>query len=365
MAKGKWRWLVGIVLMVLLILSFTSLLPFAIDDVLKLLISVFIIVLLTSGGPSIILLVVLLIALPLLSFGNDNVLTLLISVFIVAALASSWNIVAGFAGQISLGHAAFFGLGSLVMRQLWLSDVPFVISFAAGGFAAGLAALIVGMPVLRLKGIYFSIGTLALAQALGLTVANILPRVSRLPGPALRSYELSPRYYLAFAMLVVVVAVVYWLNRSKLGLGMMAVREDEAAARSIAVNVFSHRLTAFLLSATLAGFVGATFAFYHVSYYPSYTFGPEWTFDALLVTFVGGIGSLAGPLVGAAFFVLIRDTLAANLVNVHLIIFGAVFIFVVLVLPGGIIEVSTLANRWFARRSVPRNNQIAQEEIGK
>jgi branched-chain amino acid transport system permease protein len=148
------------------------------------------------------------------------------------------------------------------------------------------------------------------------------------------------------------VATAYALSRSKFGLGLMALREDEAAARSIGVNVFSHRLAAFVLSSTLAGLVGATFAFYHVSYYPAYTFGAEWTFDALLVTFVGGIGSLTGPLVGAVFFVLIQDVLAANLVNVHLIIFGIIFIFVVLVLPGGLVEVSTLTRRWLARRSL-------------
>ncbi len=301
------------------------------------------------GLTGIILLV--LVILPSLPFGTDDNLTLLISVFMIAALASSWNIVAGFAGQINLGHAAFFGLGSLVMRQLWLSDFPFILSFAAAGLVAAGAALLIGVPALRLKGIYFSIGTLALAQALGITIATVLPRVSRLPGPALRSYELAPRYYLMLAVLVSIVAMAYWLRRSKIGFGMMAAREDEAAARSIGINVLQHRLIAFVLSAMFAGFVGAAFAFFHPSYYPSYPFGPEWTFDALLVAFVGGIGSLSGPLVGAAFFVLIRNVLAKNLVQIHLVIFGVIFIIVVLALPGGIVEISTLTSRWWARRT--------------
>ena len=121
-------------------------------------------------------LVVLLILPPLLLVGRDDILTLFVTLFIVAALASSWNILAGFAGQINLGHAAFFGLGALVMRLLWLRDVPFIISFGAGGLAAGAVALIVGVPALRLKGIYFAIGTLALAHALEMTVARVLPR---------------------------------------------------------------------------------------------------------------------------------------------------------------------------------------------
>jgi branched-chain amino acid transport system permease protein len=296
-------------------------------------------------------LVVLLVLIPFLPLGSADVLTILITMFIAAALASSWNILAGFAGQISLGHAAFFGLGALVTRQLWLSGVPFVVSFIAGGAAAAAVALIIGVPVLRLKGVYFAIGTLALAEALELTIANVLPRVSRLTGPALHGYELPTRYFLAFAVLIVIVGLAYWLSRSKLGLGMMAVREDEAAARSIGINVFLHRLTAFVLSAALAGFTGAAFAYYFASYYPSYPFSPAWTFDALLIAFVGGIGSIAGPLVGAAFFVLIQNVLAVNLANVHLIIFGVIFIVVVLALPGGIIEVSALVGRWLARRT--------------
>ena len=200
-----------------------------------------------------------------------------------------------------------------------------------------------------------------LAQALEPTIASVLPRVSRLPGPALREYDITSRYYLGFMVLVVIVAASYWLSRSKLGLGMMALREDEAAARSIGVNVFLHRLAAFVLSATLAGFVGAVFAFFHPSYYPSYPFTAVWTFDALLVAFVGGIGSLAGPLVGAAFFVLIRDVLAANLVNVHLIIFGVIFILVVLALPGGLVEIYEMASRRLARRS---SAVVAEERTG-
>jgi branched-chain amino acid transport system permease protein len=234
-----------------------------------------------------------------------------------------------------------------------------IAAFIAGGVVAALGALIIGAPALRLKGIYFSVGTLALAEALRLTVSTALPRISRLPGPMLREYDRTPRYLLALAVLAIIVATVYWLRRSKLGLGMMAGREDEEAAKSIGVDVFRHTLLAFVLSAFFAGLAGGAFAFFHPSYYHSLTFGPEWTFDALLVTFVGGIGTLAGPLIGAVFFVLISDILAANLVNIHLVIFGALFIFVVLVLPGGIIEVVERANRRFIR---PRTEQPTIQE---
>ncbi|MCL4264216.1 MAG: branched-chain amino acid ABC transporter permease [Anaerolineae bacterium] len=270
---------------------------------------------------------------------NDKVLTTAVFTFIIAAIASSWNIVAGFAGQISLGHAAFFGIGALVTRYLWLDGFPLILSCLLSGLAAALAAAILGYPGLRLKGIYFAIGTLALAEAIRITVNNLWPGISAMPASALREYSLASRYYFSFAVLLLTVATAYWLTRSKLGLGMMCVREDEDAARAIGVNVFRHKMAAFILSAGLAGLAGSSFAYYHVSYYPSLPFSPEWTFDALIVTFVGGVGTVIGPLLGAVFFVLVRDVLAANLVGFHLLIFGLLFVLVVLLLPGGMVEI--------------------------
>lgn len=292
------------------------------------------------------LIVATLLILPLV-INHDKTLTIAILTFIIAALAASWNIVGGFAGQISLGHAAFFGIGSLVTRQLWLQGFPLLLGILVSGLAAALAAFILGFPGLRLKGIYFSIGTLALAEAIRITVNNLLPTVTALPVEALRSYSLASRYYLALAILLLTVGVAYWLTQARLGLGMMCVREDEDAARAIGVDVFRHKLIAFTISAALAGLIGGSFAYFHVSYYPSLAFSPEWTFDAIIVTFVGGVGTVAGPLIGAVFFVLIRDVLAANLVGIHLLIFGVLFVIVVLLLPGGLMEVW---DRWRLRQ---------------
>ncbi|MCB9102609.1 MAG: branched-chain amino acid ABC transporter permease [Anaerolineales bacterium] len=275
---------------------------------------------------------------PQLPFSNNKILTILIQLFIVAAMASSWNILAGFAGQVNLGHAAFFGLGALTTRLMWLDGYPLALSFVAGGLVAALFALAIGFPALRLRGIYFAIGTLALAEALNETVSNILPGNSALPGPQLVSYELPSRYYLALGVVLVVVAVAYWLTQARLGLGMMSVRENEAAAQAIGINAFRHKLWAFIISAFLAGITGSAFAYFHVSYYYQHTFTPLWTFDAVLVTFVGGVGTVAGPILGAIFFVVIRDVLATNLTNFHQVIFGVLFILVVLILPGGFLE---------------------------
>ena len=292
---------------------------------------------------------VFLLMLPLLPFASNKVLTIMIQMFFVATLAASWNILAGYAGQVNLGHAAFFGLGTLTTRFLWLSEYPFVPSFLAGGIVATIFALIIGAPALRLKGIYFAIGTLALAEVLRVTVGDVMPGISALPSLNLYDYELASRYYLISSLWVTVVGTSYLITRSRFGLGLMTVREDEDAACAIGVNVFRHKLSAFVLSAFFAGLTGGAYAYYHVSYYPQFMFNPVWTFDALIVTFIGGIGTLAGPMVGAVFFVLIRDVLTTSLAGFHLIIFGILIIAVVLLLPGGLLA---LWGRIAGRRTI-------------
>jgi branched-chain amino acid transport system permease protein len=295
---------------------------------------------------AVILLVAVLAIAPLSFVASNKILTILIQFFLVAALASSWNILGGYAGQVNLGHAAFFGLGALTARLLWLNNTPLVLSLVAGGIVAIVFALLIGAPALRLRGIYFAIGTLALAEALHLTVANLLPGVTALPGPVLAGYQLGARYYLALGLLLLILALSAWLTRSRLGLGMLAVREDEEAARSIGIDPFRYKLAAFVISAFFAGLTGSAFAYFHVSYYFQFAFVPLWTFDAVLVTFVGGIGTVFGPILGAIFFVLVRDVLATNLTNSHQIIFGVLFIVVVLVFPGGLIELWQRVTGW-------------------
>jgi branched-chain amino acid transport system permease protein len=199
-------------------------------------------------------------------------------------------------------------------------------------------AIVFGLVTFRLRGVYFAIGTLALAEALRITVANLLPNIESLPGPMIARYELEPRYYLALGLMVFTAITVWALPRTRVSLGILAVREDEGAAEASGVNPLIHKLIALALSSFFAGLAGGTFAFYHVSYYPSFTFSAVWTFDAVLATFIGGIGTVAGPIIGGSFFILVRERLAVSLVDVHQIFFGTLFILVVLLLPGGLVE---------------------------
>jgi len=274
---------------------------------------------------------------PLFTKRND-LINLLVLIFLYVTLAQSWNIIAGYTGQVSLGHAAFFGLGAITTRFLWVWGTPLLLAFPAGGVVAVIFALIIGHPALRLKGIYFAIGTLALAQILKITVGNVLPTVADLPAAYVATYSLAPRYYLCLVLAIVTVVVVSLLSRSKVGLGMMAVREDEEAAKAAGINIFRQKVIAFAISCFFAGLAGGAFAFYQVSYYHDLPFNPIWTFDALLITFVGGVGTILGPIIGAFFYVIFQELFVRTFPQLHVFVFGVLFILVILLLPGGLVE---------------------------
>lgn len=279
---------------------------------------------------------------------SDSTLNLIILLLLYITLASSWNILGGYTGQTNLGHAAFFGLGSLVTRLLWVADLPFVVCLAAGGLAAVVLGLLIGIPAFKLKGVYFAIGTLAMALMFNITVGNILPEMSY--NPQISDYQLIPRYYLFLGLAVVTVAAGYLLVNSRRGLGMMAVREGEDAAESLGISALGHKLLALSVSALFAGLAGSAFAYYHVSYYLNMPFGPEWTFDPVMMAYIGGTGTIIGPVIGSIFYVGLKQLLVWNVGEYHLIIFGALFILIVLFLPGGLVEAWGKLRKLFLRR---------------
>jgi branched-chain amino acid transport system permease protein len=294
------------------------------------------------------LLVAVLAAVPLVTDRTDT-FNLLFLIFLYAALAQSWNLLAGYAGQVSLGHAAFFGAGAMVARHLWYIGWPFMLAWPVGGLAAVVLALVVGYPALRLKGVYFAIGTLALAEILRITVGNVLPTVSPMKPQAIAAYTLAPRYYLALGLAAGLTVVLMLLARSKIGLAMMAVREDEDAARASGVSAFGTKIFALVVSSFMAGLCGGLFAFHQVSYYYNGPFSPIWTFDALVITFVGGVGTVWGPIVGAAFFMLLREFFALTGIDLHTLVFGLLFVAVVLIWPGGLLDAGRRIGRLLGR----------------
>ena len=290
----------------------------------------------------------LLLLLPLL-IKTDYVINFLILVFLYVIVTQSWNILGGYAGQINIGQSASFGMGALDTRKVWLSGVPIYLALVAGGLSALVLAAFIIMPALRLRGAYFAIGTLALAVIIRITIGNIFPDLSFLPGKYLAEYALTPRFYTSLGLMVITIVAIYLIVNSRLGLGMVAIREEEEAAGASGINTFRYKVIALCVSSFFAGLAGGMYAFYQASYYPYTPFGLLWAFEPILITFIGGMGTIVGPTIGAVGYVVLKELFAITLGEVSVIVFGILFILVVLFLPGGLIEASGKVVRLIAR----------------
>jgi branched-chain amino acid transport system permease protein len=177
------------------------------------------------------------------------------------------------------------------------------------------------------------------------------------------TYELTSRYELAFGVAAEVSLVAFVLIRSRAGLGLLAVREDEEAARASGVSALRHKLAALGLSSFFAGLTGATYAYYQPSYYPQLAFDPNWTFDAIIITYVGGVGTIVGPIVGAIFYIVLREKLTLSFTQFHQVIFGLLFIVVVLALPGGLVDIWSRLRRGRGGGSAAQVERKAQAGV--
>ena len=278
------------------------------------------------------------IVLPMVIEIGTNILNLMVMLFIFITMSQSWNLLGGYTGQINLGLAAFFGCGVLITHFIWQAEVPIYLAVIAGGLSATVLAVFIGLPTLRLKGVYFAIGTLALAEALRIVVGNIFPEWVKMPAIYVTTYSLIPRYYLGLGVALIAIAVVYLVTNSKLGLAMVAIRDDEQAAQVTGVNTFKYKVTALLVSAFLAGLAGGVYAYFRLSFmYITTVFSPLWTFEPLMAVMIGGAGTLVGPIIGSVFLVILSEVFALTLGEAHLIIFGILFILVVLYFPSGLV----------------------------
>jgi branched-chain amino acid transport system permease protein len=291
------------------------------------------------------IILVLLLITPLVTARTD-VITWIMFTLLYVTLSQSWNLIGGYTGQQNLGHAAFFGAGAIVTRYLWLYVLPLPLALLAGAIAASLFAVIIGFPAFRLKGVYFIIGTLVLAEILRIIFDTVLPRANVLPSRLLNEYSLVPRYYLSLLVAVITVTVMTWLSRSRLGLGFMAIRESEDTAEAGGVDIIKYKLISFIISTFFAGLAGGVYAYYSAAALAGFLFSAEWTFDAVIIAFVGGVGTIWGPIIGSVFFVLLKQLLSLYLPGgSHVLVFGILFIIVVLYLPGGLIGIMSKIRR--------------------
>jgi branched-chain amino acid transport system permease protein len=286
-------------------------------------------------------------------FGSDVLTQFGISVLLLAVLAQSWNIIGGFTGYPSFGNSVFYGLGSYGVA---IAMVQWKLSFGIGllfGVALAVAfALLLGLPVLRLRGPYFAIATLALGQVMTAIVSNleVAGRNIGLVLPILRNDVLF--YELSLIALAAVTVTVAWLTRSRFGLGLVAIRENEESAAVMGINTTLYKVLAFTLSGAFTALAGGIHAYWITFLDPESAFDISLNVKMIIMTVFGGSGTVFGPLFGAFLLSGISEVLATAMTSVASLFYGLVIVLVVVLIPRGLADLTrrfgTLGWRYFS-----------------
>ena len=265
------------------------------------------------------------------------------------ALASSLNILLGYTGYVSFGHIVFFGLGGYVgFYCLAVLHLPLVLACIAGGAAAGLLALGLGVSILRLRGAYFALATIGILEAMRAFVSNFSP----FGGPIGMSLDFSIyrdyggpgqalwiTYYAMLAVTIVVIAMSYVVKSSKFGLGLLSIREDEEAAGILGVRTPAAKTIALVLSAIPPGVIGVLFFFKNGNIEPADAFRLQSSIEIIVMVMLGGFGTVLGPVIGAAGYERLRSFLLTSdpFKSLQLTIAGIVLLLIILFIPNGIV----------------------------
>jgi branched-chain amino acid transport system permease protein len=310
------------------------------------------------------LLAVLAIALllPLLLDARGYWIRVLTLTLLFAAMAQAWNIVGGLANQMSLGHAAFFGIGAYTSTVLLLKfGLSPWLGMLAGGALGAVAAFAIAIPTMRLQGHYFALATLAFGEVLRV-IANVWTSLTGGPGglsvpftpPGFAAYSfkfLRPHAYIALAALIVVTVIFEMIRRGAMGYRLRAIRENSAAAEVIGVDTTRVKLQAAVLSGTLMAMLGTLYAQVAVFFDPDTVFSiAAISIRVAMIAIIGGVGTATGPILGAFFIIpleeLMNDLLSSRAAGLSQFVFGVILIGVILWRPRGFITLfETLRSR--------------------
>ncbi len=294
-----------------------------------------------------------------LAFPNPAITTVAVFTLLFAAAATSWNIFSGYTGYIALGHAAYFGVGSYAIAlicQTWKIPGGYAPFFMVplAGLVAAVFAVPLGWIALRTRRhafIVITIATFFIMQLMAFNLRSItngsagisLP----LPPPTWTGNIFNlPFYYAALVVLLIAGGASWWVRNSKYGLGLLAIRDDEDRARGLGVSTGPFKLIAFIISAFFVGMVGGLHAYFIGSIFPAFAFDALFDVVVALMAFLGGIGTLAGPILGALILEPTQQYFTLQFSNngYYLIIYGLLFLVIILLLPEGILP--TLGRYW-------------------
>jgi branched-chain amino acid transport system permease protein len=294
---------------------------------------------------------------PFLS-GNLYLLNLLSLMLIFIIFASAWNLLA-YSGQGSLGHAAFFGIGAYASTviAIKIGVSPYISIFLGAAFAA-LIGILIGITCVRLKEWFLAMVTFGFAIIVQTITVSILTPVTggwdgmaspRLLSPDIPGYQLIEYYSILFITIASVIAI-WYIMKSRIGLAFLAIRENELEARASGVDPVRYRLLAFAMSAYLAGVAGAL-EIHHIGYITPEIFGVDLSFWPVTYVIFGGLGTLAGPIIGTIALTVIWEGLKmAGLTFARYVIVGLLLILVIIFLPKGLVDLPDRVQNWWKAR---------------
>jgi branched-chain amino acid transport system permease protein len=292
-------------------------------------------------------------------------------ILLYAIAASAWNIIGGYAGQVSVGHVVFFGCGAYASMAAYSHfALPPLVGIPAGIISSVAIAAVIGVPTLRLSGHYFSMATIAVAELARLIVTNTeyLGAAVGLSGPTVPRtvFDLSfisalPYYYLFLSVLLITLGITWWMTNSRMGFYLRAIKDSERAARSLGAPASRVKLYAYMLSAGLTSVAGALYSMMFGFVDPESGLGILISVKMLIMAALGGAGLLFGPLVGAAILVPLEEisnnVLGGRGAGLTFVVYGAIIVVIARFQPGGILA---LINRLWAKRK-PAATPVAQE----
>jgi branched-chain amino acid transport system permease protein len=291
--------------------------------------------------------------------------------FIYVGLSQAWNLVAGYTGQISMGQHAFFGLGAYTTGLIWIHDLTKTgyffdpVTMVLSGLVPVVLAILIGVPLLsRLRGDYFALGTLGVGEI----IKAIFVRGGKFTGasdglhlPSAVYSSMKPYYWTGLLLAVVATGVIYFMTRSRVGLALRAIREDETSAASHGVHVLKYKILALSVSAFICGICGSLYGInvFHIN--PDSVLKLDWTLYPILMCVIGGTGSILGPVIGAFFMTAVFSAADIYFPQVHPILAGILIIVVMKFMPGGLIGLFQRGGQGKRRKSYDTREELAEQ----
>lgn len=273
--------------------------------------------------------------------GDDVMVQYGINALLVATLAQAWNIIGGFTGYASFGNSVFYGLGTYGTAIAMVRfGAPFWLGLAAAAALGMLCAVLLGLPILRLRGHYFAIATLGVSATMSAIIENldIAGRNIGLILPLTRNDAMF--YEAALALLAATTLTVIWIAHSRFGAGLVAIREDEDAAASMGVNTTLFKVVALVLSAAFTAVAGGIHAYWITFIDPASAFDLTLNIRMVIMAVFGGPGTVFGPLIGSFILSSIYEVLASSISTAAALLFGIVIVVAVIFMPRGLVDLA-------------------------